>query len=170
MEPGGPVIELITGFLTQIGIDFAFRRLDGPTFMPGVGLENGMILIDTDKLTYPGDILHEAGHIATTPPGLRPAMNGELPGTVDNQAGEIMSQAWCYAACVYLGIDPHIVFHKAGYRGGSEHIIRNFETGAEVGVPALQWLGMTYEKKNAEKLNTLAFPHMFRWMRQNEPQ
>ena len=31
-------------------------------FLPGLQLENGAIIIDPEKLFYPGDIIHEAGH------------------------------------------------------------------------------------------------------------
>lgn len=52
-------------FLKEIGIDVIEKELDD-TFLPGLSLGPNCIYIDYDKLLYPGDILHEAGHLAVT--------------------------------------------------------------------------------------------------------
>jgi len=162
----GRLLEKITGFLVQIGIGFSMCTIKDETFMPGVGLENGIILIDTEKLLYPGDILHEAGHLAVLSADERVTSTGKLSGEFSQLGNEIMAQAWSYAACVAIGLDPLIVFHEHGYRGAGKALIETFSSGNPVGVPALQWLGMTYDKANAGKLNTLAYPNMICWVRQ----
>ena len=161
-----PVVETILNFLKTIGLEYILRTIDEPTVLPGIWLENGRLVIDTEKLTYPGDLLHEAGHLAVVPPDVRKAMSGKLPGNDMHHGGEIMAFAWSYAACVHLGLPPGLVFHDGGYHGGSNNILDNFLNGEPIGVAGLQWLGMTYEQRNAEKLNTLAYPNMIFWVRE----
>ena len=50
--------------------------------------------------------------------------------------------AWSWAALVHLRLDPAVVFHQEGYRGGSQSLIENFSMGRFVGVPMLRWMGM----------------------------
>ena len=47
----------------------------------------------------------------------------------------MMAIAWSYAAAVHLGLDPAVVFHEAGYRGGSGSLIENFAQERYIGVP-----------------------------------
>ncbi|MDB5086582.1 MAG: hypothetical protein JWR09_576, partial [Mucilaginibacter sp.] len=143
------------------------RPINQDTFLPGLLLENGKIIIDTDKLLYPGDILHEAGHPATMPPGIRETMIDNLENNDLNQGGELMAIAWSYAACVHLNIDPLMVFHPHGYKGWSKSLAETFTGGGEMGVPLLQWTGMTYEARKAKELNVKPFPHMVCWLREN---
>jgi|SRR6185312_5727817 len=161
-----PVVEIITNFLKTIGLEYTLRTIYEPTLLPGIALENGKLIIDTEKLTYPGDLLHEAGHLAVVSPEVRKTMSGELPAIDLHQGGEIMAFAWSYAACIHLGLDPGLVFHQGGYQGKSNGILDNFLNGHPIGVPGLQWLGMTFDQKNAEKLNTLAYPNMLFWVRE----
>ncbi len=158
------VVDKITAFLQYIGIAFAFQPITGEGFMPGIALNDGVIIIDMEQLKYPGDILHEAGHIATLLPEERLA-SGKLPDTPDSLGNEITAQAWSYAACVAIGLDPSVVFHDDGYRGSAQKLIEIFSSDHPIALPTLQWMGMTYDKKNAEKLNTLAYPHMICWVR-----
>lgn len=161
------VTAKIVNFLRSIGLEIELCPLDDPTFLPGLTFKNGKILVDTGKLLYPGDILHEAGHLATLAPAERENANAALPKDGnDPQASEMMAQAWSYAACLAIGIDPHIVFHENGYHGSSKHLVEIYSSDVPPVVPTLQWLGMTRDKKNAEKLNTLAYPHMICWLRQ----
>jgi hypothetical protein len=37
---------------------------------------NGGLVYDWERLTWPGDLLHEAGHIAVIPAALRPTIGG----------------------------------------------------------------------------------------------
>lgn len=159
-------LDTILDFLTLIGLPVTRKPISGPTFLPGLKMENGGLVVDVEQLLYPGDLLHEAGHLATMAPDVRSEMNDVLPKNDLHQGGEIMAQAWSYAACLYLKIAPEIVFHPNGYNGGGDHIIENFAKGYEVGVPLLQYAGMAYEKKNAGALNKPAFPHMVNWLRQ----
>ncbi|ASU32197.1 hypothetical protein [Mucilaginibacter xinganensis] len=159
-------LDIILNFLKEIGLSVIVKPIEGPTFLPGLKIEKGSLVVDVKKLLYPGDILHEAGHLATMTPDVRNEMDDTLPQNDLHQGGEIMAQAWSYAACVHLKIDPTIVFHENGYKGGGAHIIKNFTDGYDVGLPLLQYAGMAYEKKKAVELNTPGFPHMVKWLRE----
>ncbi len=50
---------------------------------------------------------------------------------------------WSYAAALAIGIPLEVVFHAQGYRGGSDSLLENFAEGRYLGVPLLQWYGMT---------------------------
>ncbi|BAU54945.1 hypothetical protein [Mucilaginibacter gotjawali] len=73
-------IDIITNFVLSTGIDVVRRPIIMDTFLPGLLLENGEIIIDADKLLYPGGILHEAGHFAGYEPDVRETTEDLLPG------------------------------------------------------------------------------------------
>jgi hypothetical protein len=155
--PAEQVIDRITGFLDQIGIPWTHATLGDGEFLPGVRIENGMIQFDQDQLKWPGDLLHEAGHIAISPPSLRATLGGKLEAT---PAEEMAALAWSFAAAVACGIEPAVVFHEGGYKKGGEQLIAQYSSGLPPGgpgVPMLQWYGMT-----------TGFPQMNSWLRETE--
>ena len=158
--------EKIIMFIQEIGITIKRSPIVEPTFLPGIKIEKGTLIIDEEKLLYPGDILHEAGHLAVMAPEIRNEMDGNLdPGSDLHTGGELMAIPWTYAAALHLSIDPKIVFHKDGYKGGGESIIDNFRNGRYFGVSMLQWIGLTYEPQiNSTSEN--AFPKMIKWVRE----
>ncbi|RZK31474.1 MAG: hypothetical protein EOO61_17980, partial [Hymenobacter sp.] len=70
------LIPLLCSFLGQIGIETREQAITEPMFLPGLLIQNGVLLIDSAQLLYPGDILHEAGHIAVSLPEDRPQLIG----------------------------------------------------------------------------------------------
>jgi hypothetical protein len=160
--PNDPM-ERMLSFIKEIGLEYAFETIKGDTFLPGLEFRNGTLIIDTNKLRYPGDILHEAGHLACMPPDIRKTMSGNLDNNNMNQGGELMAIAWSYAACRHLQIDPAFVFHEHGYKGAGDNIVTNFNEGRYFGVPLLQWCGMSYDVPTAQKLDVPPYPEMCRW-------
>ena len=156
-----PVTMQILAFLDRIGIPVIAEALDQDTLLPAMTVRDGGLVIDPARLTWPGDLLHEAGHIAVTDPALR----GSLCEVPSNPAEEMAAIAWSYAAAVEIGLDPHIVFHDEGYRGGGGYLADAFAGGATPGVPMLQWFGMTASKHSIEEQHAAPFPHMLRWLR-----
>jgi|SRR5215471_1412100 len=146
MDPTGRIVE----FLQSIGVPCRTGTIEGSTVLPGIVIESGGLVYDADKLAHPGDLLHEAGHLAVMSPERR--MRAK-PYVGKYAAEEMMAIAWSYAAAVHLGIDPAVVFHEQGYRGGSGSIVESFSSQSPVGVPMLRWLGMTEN-----------FPAMTRWL------
>lgn len=152
-------------FLNEIGIETKFEKLDEPCFLPGLSIRNGSIIIDKEALSYPGDILHEAGHIAVVPVAERPALTASAIEKREMRgAEEMMAIAWSYAACIYVGLDPYVVFHDDGYKGGGSYIADNFANKNYFGLPMLQWKGMTLDEANATKQNLPPYPYMMKWV------
>ena len=159
-------LEKCIDFLHQIGISTRNDKLPADCFLPGLTIEAGVIIVDRDALIYPGDILHEAGHIAIIPSPERQTLNVEaIAKRPSREAEEMMAIAWSYSACVYIGLDPSFVFHDDGYKGGGSYIKDAFLAKQYFGLPMLQWVGMTTDEKNARVLHVEPFPHMIKWLR-----
>jgi hypothetical protein len=152
------LVDKIVNFLIKIGIEVTKTPLQRQTFLPGVSVDHGAILIDETKLLYPGDLLHEAGHLAVMPAQQRK----QAQDNVSKKASEeMMAIAWSYAALIHLGLEPSVVFHEGRYRGWSEALIENFTQGRYIGVPMLQWIGLTVDEKRAKETGD---PDMMNWL------
>jgi len=147
-----PVTNQIARFLNGIGLPVSAGEVPERTVLPGIHVAGGGLIVEEARLAYPGDLLHEAGHLAVAPAAQRKSIEGD---TGDSGGEEMAAIAWSYAAAVQLGLSPDVVFHAAGYRGGSRAIIENFSEGRYIGVPFLKWIGLTGE----------AYPEMTRWLR-----
>ncbi len=159
------VLDVCIPFLNSLGIPTIYSEINKACFLPGFLIKNGGIVIDLNKLLYPGDILHEAGHIAVVPAAERALLTNEIILLSKNrEAEEMMAIAWSYAACLHLHLDPLIVFHENGYHGNGESIIENFQAGRFFGVPTLQWCNMTTESRYARK-GDIVSPEMKKWLR-----
>lgn len=152
-------------FLNSIGIKTIFRKIENEVFLPGLLIEDGNIIIDIHALLYPGDILHEAGHIAVVSTLERSLLsNDAILASKNRETEEMMAIAWSYAACLHLGLNPRIVFHESGYKGTGGSIVDNFEAGQFLGVPTLAWCNMTTEPQNARR-GDIVYPKMKKWVR-----
>lgn len=154
--------KTLVTFLHDIGLVVRPGRAPERTFVPGIWIDHGVLVVDEASLRFPGDLLHEAGHLAVTSPERRPTIVGDAG---PDAAEEMMAIAWSYAAVVYLQLDPAVVFHAEGYRGGSAALIDNFQQGRYFGLPMLQWLGMTYDAIQAPTHQIAPYPHMLQWLR-----
>ena len=114
------IIKEIISFIHHIGLACDEGSVPEVCFLPGITLRGGGIVFDPLRMTYPGDLLHEAGHLAVMPP-LRRMATDHTAG--NDPAEEMMAIAWSYAAALHIGIDPAIVFHEGGYRSGSKAIV-----------------------------------------------
>jgi hypothetical protein len=152
--------ERLAAFVRDIGLPVRAAALSAGTFLPGLDIRDGAIVVDEAQLAHPGDILHEAGHLAVADPAER-----SVPRLSPSPGDEMASIAWSYAALRYLDLDPAVVFHREGYKGGSAAIIENFEAGRYFGVPLLQFYAMSYEPRQAAEKGVAPFPHMLRWVR-----
>ena len=151
----------ILAFLQRIDIPVVLEAIPGETFLPAMAIRDGALVVDLDRLTHPGDLLHEAGHIAVTDPAARASL-----GDVGSDGGEEMAAiAWSYAAAIEIGLDPRVVFHDDGYKGGGAHLAAQFAEGQYLALPLLQWFGMTRDASRAAAENVAPYPHMLRWLR-----
>jgi len=86
-------------FLNSIGIKVIENEFVESSFLPGLKIENGCLIVDRKQLLYPGDILHEAGHIAVVPESERLLLNDNVTIDRPGKEGEEMAvMLWSYAA------------------------------------------------------------------------
>ena len=158
-EFADPLIGRIVAFLRAVGIPVDVAVLEGESFLPGIAVAAGRLHVDPTRLTWPGDLLHEAGHVAVGDPA-RPD-----DGVSDDPGEEMAAIAWSYAAALEIGLTPDVLFHAGGYRGGARALIENFAEGGYVGVPMLAMWGLTREPHRAKAMGVPGYPHMLAWRR-----
>jgi len=156
-----PVTARIVAFLEEVGIPVETDSIPEGSFLPAIMIRNGAVVYDPARLEWPGDLLHEAGHIAVTDPATRPLLS-EIRS---DPAEEMSAIGWSYAAAIAMGLDPKLVFHEHGYRGGSDSLLENFAEGRYLAVPMLQYYGMTLENRPAAERGEQPYPHMISWLR-----
>jgi hypothetical protein len=149
--------DKIVDFLRSVGIAVEAATLPDDGFLPAMTMRDGVLLYDSARLEYPGDLLHEAGHIAVTDPALRPTVS-EFDG---NGGDEMAAMCWSYAAALAAEIDPRVVFHDHGYRGFGVHYAQTYADGAYIGLPMLQYYGLARTKEQEGK----QYPAMIKWLR-----
>jgi hypothetical protein len=163
MSKQGSTADEIVDFLRGIGLCVEERSLLVPTILPGLTIVQGSLVWDRLRLKYPGDLLHEAGHLAVKLPADRARTNYSA-GT--DPAEEMMAMAWAWAAGVCLGVPPEVVFHEASYENSDgSGLAQQFQAGHWFGVPMLQFYGFTAEPLQAERLRRVAYPAMVMWLR-----
>jgi len=151
-------LESILAFLEEIGLSVREGFVAPGSFLPGIRVSGGVVVFDRAAMRWPGDLLHEAGHIATTPSALRAALDDALEASASvPHAGEVEATAWAYAAVVHLKLDASVLFHEGGYQGHSEGLVRSFGLGVYPGAHGLVQAGMTAAG---------TYPRMNRWMRE----
>ena len=100
-------LEQVLDFFRAIGIRYQLEALPVSGFLPGVLIKNGTLLIDPEQLSYPGDLLHEAGHIAVMPEASRHLLNDNVNESAgQGPAEEMAAIAWSWAALQYLKLPP----------------------------------------------------------------
>jgi hypothetical protein len=149
-------IDLVVGFLRDIGFRVEEDEVAADTFLPGIVITQGALRFDPAGLLSAGDLLHEAGHLALLPPADRERSNGVFEADGGYEMGAI---AWSYAASVHLALPIASLFHDGGYRGGAEALRDNFSAGRYVGVPMLAWRGLL---EGDTAINS--YPKLKRWL------
>ncbi|MDZ5645900.1 hypothetical protein [Nitrospirillum sp. BR 11828] len=181
----------IITFLREIGIgvEVGDGGLDG--FLPGVNIHAGVIHVHPETLVGSGDLLHEAGHIAIVPERFRTRLGTDLHAdtaaaiaaelgsapsldpilSLPPVQGEVMAQAWSYAAALHIGVPLTCVFFPGSYKhtdyAGVHPMQQWLESGTHHGPNALARAGMTGFSGLFAFMgdNGLPpFPHMARWV------
>lgn len=161
-------LEPIITFIQTIGIVCEQTNLVGQkSFLKGIMIDKGRLLYDANILEYEGDLLHEAGHIALETPAHRPFLNDNVEeGKNPAESLEIGVILWSYAALRHLALPIEVVFHQQGYKGQSDFLITSFENGQYIGLPLLQWFGLTATDAAIQQEKALPFPQMIKWLRE----
>ena len=71
----------------------------------------------------------------------------------------IRDRLWTYLAANHLDMPADIVFHTDGYKGQSQWLMDNFNSGGSIGLPLLKWMG------NVEETPDGALPKGVKWLR-----
>ncbi len=161
------LIKKITTFINEIGISCMPGNLTEDTFLPGIDIKDGKMIYDTRLLKHPGDLLHDAGHLAVLLPHDRAVAQSpdQLKGDLDEGGSEMATICWSWAAMYHLNLEAEVLFHPYGYKDGSEALKIAFSSGSYIGLPLLQWFGMTKEPGKNISQEDVVFPNMKYWLR-----
>ena len=158
-------------FIAGIGLPIRECALPDDTFLPGIQLRAGGLLVDPDKLLWPSDLLHEAGHLAVLPAEIRADAHDDLIDAIDiEHASEQEAMAWAYAATVALGLPASVLIHPGGYKGRSAEILTMYEFGIYPGLRGLCASGLASAPgfasgEGAQASAQPQYPQMLRWLR-----
>ena len=166
-EERAALARRIMAFLREVGLDVAEDELaGGNSFLPGVRIARGGLRVDLARLRWPGDLLHEAGHLAVVPAALRAGMDdalAELPSVP--HGGEIEATAWAWAALQHLRLPSDVLFHDGGYHGHSPGLRMTFELGVYPGAAGLVSAGLAESPAQAASSGVAPYPHLQAWLR-----
>jgi hypothetical protein len=154
----------ILAFLDRIGIPVRREPIAGKTFLPGIRIDRGALIVDEARLLYPGDLLHEAGHLAVMSPDQRVLCDGDAG---ESGGAEVAAIGWSYAAALEIGLNPRLVFHADGYKSGGDSLLQNFAEGRYLGAPLLQYYGLTKQppSRGEPVPGEVTYPRMAHWLR-----
>ena len=124
-----PLVSKLAAFVRSVGIDVQASSIDWKTQFPGLDIRSGAVLIDDSQLIHPGNILHEAGHLAVHDPARRNDSKFK-----PSKGEELSALAWSYAATVHLGLSSELVFYPGSYYGWATSLVENFAEGRYIGV------------------------------------
>jgi hypothetical protein len=152
--------QLLLDFLADIGIEVREDEVPADSFLPGIRLTAGMLVVDRAALRWPGDLLHEAGHIATTPAALRATLDDRIADDAGiPHRGEAEATAWAWAALSHLGLPPTLLFHEGGYHGHSAGLALTYQMGVYPGAAGRAAAGM------ARLGGEGGYPRLLCWLR-----
>jgi len=116
-----PRLSRMAAFLESVGIEMRAGSIAVDTLFPGSLISHGSLVIDESMLIAPGDALHEAAHIALSPPERRSDDFAFIEGEMGGE--ELTTISWCWAALLELEIQPEDVFHDTAYKRGDSATI-----------------------------------------------
>lgn len=158
--------DRILDFLRSVGIAVREAEVPEGSFLPGIRIEQGGLRVDRARLRWPGDLLHEAGHLAVVPTPLRAGMDDDLAELSPvPHGGEIEATAWAWAALQHLGMESAVLFHDGGYHGRAAGLRNTFELGVYLGASGLAAAGLTLLPAQVVAGGPQAYPHMLAWLR-----
>jgi hypothetical protein len=159
-------LATVLTFLDGIGVPWRYAEVPDETFLPGLEVVAGCLVIDRVRLRHVGDIVHEAGHVALLPAAKRAQFSGDLGAVMPEHAGDEMAVIlWTYAVALHLALPLELVIHDAGYHGGAQHLRDLFAGGTYIGLPLLVWMGLCEDPLQATAEGRAGFPTMRKWMR-----
>ena len=160
-SPQSSLTDKIVLHLRSIGLRVTFGAVANTSFLPGIDVRLGGLVVDPQAPRYPADLLHEAGHLAVITAADRNRLDGNVE-VANPEPVEAAAIAWSYAAAMHLQIDVRELFHSGGYRGRAEALAFSFEMGVYPGAAALENLGLAKLKRPGVQGPT--YPEMLTWL------
>jgi hypothetical protein len=176
-------------FVKSIGLPITVASAEAvaKAFTPHILIRDGEMLVDLDNV-FPGDILHEAAHVAITPPKFRALCNGGLKAVfkamrdfaMENPTGlhtypenalvraimqcdEQEAIAWQYAAAREIELPDEWLFPEGSFEGhGDDHLIR-LKLSSHYGINGLQAAKWTVIRKNPH-IDLPVYPKLAFWL------
>lgn len=182
--------EEVVSFLERIGL--RVERVEAAqveaSFLPSVLVSEGGLKVCMEE-AFPGDILHEAAHLAVIPASFRPYANGDLR-EVENkmaqylednpeamlsypedplaravlQAAEAEATAWQYAAAQEIGLPLRWVFPVGSYDGDRVELLRGLRNNAYLGINGLRAAGWTQVRASPYQPDVPVYPKLKFWL------
>jgi hypothetical protein len=170
----------ILDFLDDIGLACRRGEVAAGSFLPGVAIRTGAIVYDVAGLGSPGDLLHEAGHLAAVPARWRDQIDDNVdaslatlaqaePETAAHAHTDLFPIAWSWAAALHIGVDPACIFDAGGYgaqAGGDPAALdHQLRMGLFPGILMLARAGLCAAPPPfGDGSDPSPFPHMKRWL------
>lgn len=177
----------IVDFLREIGLEVTLEDTQPQnSFLPKVRVVKGTLVVSPG--VFPGDILHEAGHVATIPKPFRHLADGNLSAVFkamgeyvevnppefsayqeDPIARGIMqcsdpeATAWQYAAAHAIGLPDKWLFPKHAYDGEAKGILMSLKATRYLGINGLQAAGWTVTRANPHRPLPV-YPKLVQWL------
>lgn len=162
-------LDAILRFLRAIGLSVDEASLPDDTFLPGVAIQRGTLVVDRARLRWPGDVLHEAGHLAVLPAALRGLADGDAPEQGVADGGEAEAMAWAWAANSALGLPPDVLLHEGGYQGRAAALVGMHAVGIVPGLRGLCSAGLAraegFPGPLQDRGDIAPYPHLHHWLR-----
>ena len=160
-------LPAIVDFLRQVGIRVRQEAMPEGSFLPGVRIRQGALEYDPHRLQWPGDLLHEAGHLAVLPAALRGQADDDLQGLDEAEfAGELEALAWAYAASVAIGLPLEALVHDGGYKGNAAALRQMYALGIYPGLQGLCASGMAESPRFMAACGAVHYPRLLKWLRE----
>lgn len=155
-------LSAIVAAIEIVGLSVRWGPVADDIQLPGIRIVDGGLTVDTERLLYAGDVLHEAGHLAVLPPSERASVSGTLPS---DGAQEMAALAWSFAMVQRFDLPLDVVFHD-GFKAGGSSLRETFAAGHLLGQPMLQYWGMTrLDPDDPERAHLPLYPEMGLWLR-----
>jgi hypothetical protein len=187
-------LPAILGFLGRIGLPATVAPVGEAPFLPGLRIERGRLVVEPERLTAAGDLLHEAGHLACAPAAVRDRLDHDVKASLESlragapagpiaeiadadrplacllQGDEPMAIAWSAAALVALELPVDAVFYPGSYGAPTGQVPAMILQQLQMGMfPGIHWLaqaGMTDAPAvfADEAVPEVPWPRMRRWV------
>jgi hypothetical protein len=175
----------VLNFLREIGLKVIQRPLTKQEytqeFLPNIVIRNGRLIVDPLR-ALPGDILHEAGHVAIFPARIRPYCSNYSINS-GNQMADVLAKAgieptiqelkalqycfedlapvaWQFAANLKIGF-PSAVGFATGFKGQGMYVHNSILQSVGLHMGHVTSVSLFYLRMTASKAS---FPTMLRWL------